>query len=86
MIIKKNLIVLLSLVIVYLVLINIFSSMVDLSSLLTYEYNDTINLAISMPGNDLPMPGVRCPTCAANGQEVWVLPGKACAYCGTTCG
>ena len=66
----NHIIVLLSLVIVYLVLINIFSSMVDLISLLTYEYNDTINLAISMPGNDLPMPGVRCPTCAANGQEV----------------
>lgn len=31
------------------------------------------------------MTGVRCPTCAANGQEVWVIPGRACAYCGTHC-
>jgi hypothetical protein len=31
------------------------------------------------------MAGVRCPTCAANGQEVWVIPGKACGYCGTYC-
>lgn len=50
-------------------------------------FND-INFAI--PGGDdgfitRPAPGVRCPTCAANGQEIWVLPGKACAYCGTTC-
>ncbi|CZR64885.1 uncharacterized protein PAC_14785 [Phialocephala subalpina] len=28
-----------------------------------------------------PMTGVRCPTCAGNGQEVWVIPGRACAYC-----
>lgn len=34
---------------------------------------------------DIPMSGVRCPTCAANGQEVWVIPGKNCAYCGTGC-
>ncbi|PSS14873.1 hypothetical protein M430DRAFT_35733 [Amorphotheca resinae ATCC 22711] len=33
----------------------------------------------------VPMTGVRCPTCAANGQEVWVIPGKACPYCGTNC-
>ncbi len=29
--------------------------------------------------------GVRCPTCAANGQEVSVIPGCACGYCGTGC-
>ncbi|KAJ9133495.1 hypothetical protein NKR19_g9016 [Coniochaeta hoffmannii] len=33
----------------------------------------------------LPLPGVRCPTCAANGQEVWVIPGRACGNCGTPC-
>ncbi|TVY82045.1 hypothetical protein LSUE1_G006356 [Lachnellula suecica] len=32
-----------------------------------------------------PMTGVRCPTCAANGQESWVIPGRACGYCGTGC-
>ncbi|KAK5657968.1 hypothetical protein OQA88_2521 [Cercophora sp. LCS_1] len=29
------------------------------------------------------LPGVRCPTCAANGEEVWVIPGRACGYCRT---
>ncbi|RKU45439.1 hypothetical protein DL546_007035 [Coniochaeta pulveracea] len=33
----------------------------------------------------MPLPGVRCPTCAANGQEVWVIPGRACSNCGTPC-
>ncbi|TVY54298.1 hypothetical protein LCER1_G003375 [Lachnellula cervina] len=33
----------------------------------------------------IPMTGVRCPTCAANGQESWVIPGRACGYCGTSC-
>ena len=33
----------------------------------------------------MPMAGVRCPTCAIKGQEVWVIPGKACGYCGTAC-
>ncbi|ROW10111.1 hypothetical protein VMCG_01817 [Cytospora schulzeri] len=32
-----------------------------------------------------PLPGVRCPTCAANGNEVWVIPGRACGNCGTPC-
>ncbi|AEO65144.1 uncharacterized protein THITE_33145 [Thermothielavioides terrestris NRRL 8126] len=31
------------------------------------------------------MPGVRCPTCASNGVEVWVLEGRRCAKCGTAC-
>ncbi|CAG8948752.1 hypothetical protein HYFRA_00001873 [Hymenoscyphus fraxineus] len=31
------------------------------------------------------MPGVRCPTCASNGQESWVIPGRQCGYCGTNC-
>ncbi|EJT70433.1 hypothetical protein GGTG_11457 [Gaeumannomyces tritici R3-111a-1] len=34
-----------------------------------------------MPG----LPGVRCPTCASKGNEVWVIPGRACGYCGTPC-
>ncbi|KAK4198753.1 hypothetical protein QBC40DRAFT_255736 [Triangularia verruculosa] len=29
----------------------------------------------------LPIPGVLCPTCAANGSEVWVIPGRQCGYC-----
>ncbi|KAI0172523.1 hypothetical protein GGR52DRAFT_572356 [Hypoxylon sp. FL1284] len=28
-------------------------------------------------------PGKRCPTCQGKGQEVWVLPGRDCPYCGT---
>ncbi|KAK3366989.1 hypothetical protein B0T24DRAFT_535291, partial [Lasiosphaeria ovina] len=31
------------------------------------------------------LPGVRCPTCASNGQEVWVIRGRACGHCGTAC-
>ncbi|KAK4224027.1 hypothetical protein QBC38DRAFT_371891 [Podospora fimiseda] len=31
----------------------------------------------------LVMPGVLCPTCAEKGQEVWVIPGRACGYCRT---
>ncbi|KAI1500666.1 hypothetical protein F5X99DRAFT_385612 [Biscogniauxia marginata] len=31
-------------------------------------------------------PGKRCPTCQANGSEVWVLPGRCCGYCGTYVG
>ncbi|KAL3417122.1 hypothetical protein PVAG01_11122 [Phlyctema vagabunda] len=38
------------------------------------------------PGMSMvPMSGVRCPTCLARGQEVWVIPGRACGYCGTGC-
>ncbi|KAJ5455234.1 hypothetical protein N7475_010355 [Penicillium sp. IBT 31633x] len=31
------------------------------------------------------MPGVRCPNCEAQGQEVWVIPGKSCHVCHTPC-
>lgn len=27
--------------------------------------------------------GVRCAACAITGQEVWVIPGRSCGYCGT---
>ncbi|KAM0079805.1 hypothetical protein ACKRZS_008043 [Fusarium odoratissimum] len=30
-------------------------------------------------------PGVRCPTCALEGKEIWVIPGRCCGYCGTPC-
>ncbi|KAK0629416.1 hypothetical protein B0T17DRAFT_185433 [Bombardia bombarda] len=30
-----------------------------------------------------PLPGVKCPTCAEEGKEVWVIPGRACGYCST---
>ncbi|KAH6843438.1 hypothetical protein B0I37DRAFT_217839 [Chaetomium sp. MPI-CAGE-AT-0009] len=31
----------------------------------------------------LPVPGVLCRTCAANGEEIWVVPGLICAKCRT---
>ncbi|KAK4119509.1 hypothetical protein N657DRAFT_581607 [Parathielavia appendiculata] len=31
----------------------------------------------------LPIPGVRCATCAARGEDVWVTPGLICAKCRT---
>ncbi|QUC18087.1 uncharacterized protein UV8b_02328 [Ustilaginoidea virens] len=31
------------------------------------------------------IPGTRCPTCALEGKEVWVIPGRCCGYCGTPC-
>ena len=33
----------------------------------------------------MPMPGVKCPTCAERGIEQWVLPGKHCPRCSTAC-
>jgi hypothetical protein len=50
-------------------------------------------LAFSIGGLDItnlsmetiPMSGVRCPTCALSGKEIWVIPGRVCAYCGTAC-
>ncbi|CAI6093911.1 unnamed protein product [Clonostachys chloroleuca] len=33
----------------------------------------------------LTLPGTRCPTCAQEGKEVWVVPGLNCAQCGTPC-
>lgn len=33
----------------------------------------------------LQLPGVRCPKCAENGKESWVLPGRSCSTCGTPC-
>ncbi|KAK3935075.1 hypothetical protein QBC46DRAFT_346993 [Diplogelasinospora grovesii] len=32
---------------------------------------------------NIPLPGIRCQTCAAKGEEVWVIPGRACGSCGT---
>ncbi|CEJ93596.1 hypothetical protein VHEMI09174 [[Torrubiella] hemipterigena] len=32
-----------------------------------------------------PVPGTRCPTCAKEGKEVWVIPGRNCGYCNTPC-
>ena len=29
------------------------------------------------------LPGIRCSTCAANGADVWVIPGRACGFCRT---
>ncbi|OBT44308.1 hypothetical protein VE00_05873 [Pseudogymnoascus sp. WSF 3629] len=34
----------------------------------------------------MPIAGVKCPTCFANGIEVWVIRGKVCGNCGTECG
>lgn len=33
----------------------------------------------------LKLPGTRCPTCAQAGKELWVVPGRCCGYCGTSC-
>ncbi|EGX95377.1 hypothetical protein CCM_00031 [Cordyceps militaris CM01] len=46
----------------------------------------------SLPGADSAIrtrpkiPGTRCPTCALQSKEVWVIPGRCCGYCGTPCG
>lgn len=59
----------------------VFLSSIDLDGELLYicVYN------VDITDIDLPMSGVRCSTCAANGQESWVIPGKTCGYCGTGC-
>lgn len=44
-----------------------------------------IRIVMPTPIDYFQMAGVRCPTCAANGQEVWVIPGKSCGHCGTAC-
>ena len=41
--------------------------------------------SLGLPEQDLVMPGVKCPTCAARGIEQWVLPGKHCPRCSTAC-
>ncbi|PIB00770.1 hypothetical protein CB0940_01211 [Cercospora beticola] len=40
-------------------------------------------LTSTMPIRERPVPGRRCPTCAARGATVWVIPGKRCPSCGT---
>ncbi|KAH7390206.1 hypothetical protein BKA64DRAFT_117225 [Cadophora sp. MPI-SDFR-AT-0126] len=46
----------------------------------------TLNPSVKVvPLTNEQMPGVRCGTCAGNGQDVWVIPGKACPVCGTPC-
>ncbi|KAL1990176.1 hypothetical protein VTN49DRAFT_6015 [Thermomyces lanuginosus] len=34
---------------------------------------------------NIPMPGVRCPTCEEQGIETWVIQGQNCHVCGTAC-
>ncbi|KUJ19143.1 uncharacterized protein LY89DRAFT_478685 [Mollisia scopiformis] len=46
---------------------------------------DPIDLTDGSSRNNYPFQGIKCPTCAANGQEVWVIPGRSCSYCGTNC-
>ena len=54
-------------------------------------FDELVNLdLISITGIDDPvtsdpMPGVRCPKCAARGVESWVLSGKYCPKCGHPC-
>ncbi|KAI7772447.1 hypothetical protein LZL87_007808 [Fusarium oxysporum] len=31
---------------------------------------------------DTRMPGVQCPKCTTAEEEVWVIPGHSCPYCG----
>lgn len=45
-----------------------------------FGYNDLLASIYLMP-----MPGVKCPTCAERGIEQWVLPGKHCPRCSTAC-
>ena len=33
----------------------------------------------------MPLPGVRCSACLYSGQEIWVIPGRSCGFCGTPC-
>lgn len=33
----------------------------------------------------MPMPGIKCPRCAAKNVETWVLSGKCCPKCGLEC-
>lgn len=35
--------------------------------------------------NPMGVPSVKCPTCAAEGVETWVIYGKVCPRCGTAC-
>lgn len=45
---------------------------------------DILQLGSGMPISHK-VPGTRCPTCALEGKEVWVIPGRYCGYCGTPC-
>jgi len=47
-----------------------------------YDASGTNNVTV-LPS--MPMPGVKCPKCAAKGTETWVLQGKACPKCGQIC-
>ena len=40
---------------------------------------------VGEPLQCMPMPGVKCPKCAQQGTETWVLQGKNCPKCGHPC-
>ena len=37
----------------------------------------------SLPLQNMPVPGRKCPNCLSKGDTVWVIPGKCCPECGT---
>lgn len=45
------------------------------------EAKDTLDSKVSRKKGRIA--GVRCAACAITGKEVWVIPGRACGYCGT---
>ncbi|KAJ9623552.1 hypothetical protein H2203_005814 [Taxawa tesnikishii (nom. ined.)] len=46
--------------------------------------DDSLEAPLSIPSMiTLPIPGKKCPACAAKGQTVWVIPGKQCPQCRT---
>ena len=59
----------------------------DMCNTFSGAYGDNVLFYDSpgLPEQDLPMPGVKCPTCAARGIEQWVIPGKYCPRCSTAC-
>ena len=68
----------------------IWSSVNVMCSISIQEYGEIIlacylDLVTQGYTFEMPMPGVRCPRCAARGIEQWVLPGKHCPRCNQPC-
>ncbi|KAL2201707.1 hypothetical protein CC79DRAFT_1338705, partial [Sarocladium strictum] len=68
-------------------------AMSTLSEILRYGIGQQAFTTSSMGGHsdvlrstrDSKVPGTRCPVCASQGNEVWVIPGRLCGQCGTPC-
>ena len=50
-----------------------------------FDTDEDLDTGDELEDTDLPMPGVRCPKCLAEGVEQWVVPGKVCPRCYTHC-